>query len=220
MPNQTIFERLRGIQMQLNGLHAGGLSMSSAAKGAEREDFINKYLAEMMPPPFRFGSGDVTDQRGEKSGQIDIVVEYPFLPSLPMVSGSSRLYLAEGVAAVVEVKSSVLDQWEQVRSMAAAVKKLERHFGSTLSMGQPQVRIPVFVVGYQGWRDIDTMKSKLENKDVDGILVIDQGLFASNDDFQGITASGPWALWGLIHCINLAASTLKLASASLLDYAK
>ncbi|HEY4507692.1 MAG TPA: DUF6602 domain-containing protein [Candidatus Paceibacterota bacterium] len=195
--------------------------MSSATKGGEREDFINKFLAEVMPPPYRFGDGDITDQNGGKSGQVDLVVEFPFLPSIPMIGGSSRLYLAEGVAAVIEVKSSLDSQWKEVEKTATAVKKLERKFGATLSMGNtPQVRIPVFAVGYTGWKEIETLKSKLANKDIDGLLVIDPGLFVSNHNYQGITAHGPWALWGLLQCIHLATSSLKAASANPLDYAR
>jgi hypothetical protein len=221
MPNKHIFQRLAGIQTQLIGLHGGGVTMSSATKGAEREDFISKFLAEVMPPPYRFGNGDISDQNGEKSGQVEIVVEYPFLPSLPMAGVSTRLYLAEGVAAVIEVKSSIDKQWEEVKRTATAVKRLERKFGATFSMGtRPQSQIPFFAVGYTGWKELETVKSKLENKDIDGILIIEDGMFVSNENYQGITARGPWALWGLIQCIHLAASTLKAASANPLDYAK
>ena len=52
--------------------------------------------AKGLPPIYRFGTGDATDSTGNKSGQLDVVVEYPFSPSLPVVgTGQSRLYLAE-----------------------------------------------------------------------------------------------------------------------------
>jgi hypothetical protein len=147
MANTHIQQRLLGIQQQLIGLHSGGVTMSSATKGGEREDFINKFLTEMIPPPYRFGEGDITDINGEKSGQVEIVVEYPFLPSFPMIGGKSRLYLAEGVAAVIEVKS----KWEEAGRTATAVKKLSRELGATFSMGNPpSPKIPVFEVGYTG----------------------------------------------------------------------
>lgn len=219
MPNKHIFERLSGIQQQLIGLHRGGATLSSATKGGEREDLINKYLGGIMPPPYRFGDGDITDNNGERSGQVEIVVEYPFLPSLPMVGGSSRLYLAEGVAAVIEVKSSIDSQWDDVKKTAVAVKKLKRDFGATFAMGgTPQEKIPFFAVGYTGWKEVETVKSKLSD-DVDGILIIDSGIFVSNQAFGEIIAPGPWALWGLIQCIHSAASTLKAATANPLDYA-
>jgi hypothetical protein len=211
-----------GIQAQLIGLHGGGATMSSATKGTEREDFTSKFLEEVMPPSYRFGDGDISDQNGKKSGQLEIVVEYPFLPSLPMVGGSTRLYLAEGVAAVIEVKSSLDAQWKEVEETAMAVKRLERKFGATVSMmgPQPQPQIPFFAVGYTGWKKLDTIKSKLENKNIDGVLIIENGMFVSNENYQGITAKGPWALWGLIQCIHLATSTLKATLVNPSDYAR
>jgi len=119
MANSHIRNRLEGIRQMLMGAHHAGGPLSSASKGNEREAFINGFLAEVLPPQFRFGSGDATDQSGVKSGQLDIVVEYPFVPSLPIVSGKSpRLYLAEGIVAVIEVKSDVGEQWGEVTETA------------------------------------------------------------------------------------------------------
>ena len=71
--------------------------MSAASKGAERQAFIESFLTNVLPPTFRFGSGDATDAAGHRSGQLDVVVEYPFSPSLPSFGGPgvTRLYLAE-----------------------------------------------------------------------------------------------------------------------------
>jgi hypothetical protein len=71
----------------LKGVHQAGDRLSNASKGNEREAFINGFLSQVLPPHFRFGSGDITDQHGARSGQLDIVVEYPFVPSLPIVAG-------------------------------------------------------------------------------------------------------------------------------------
>src|SRR4051794_15735815 len=111
MANQAIFARLTGIQQMLTGVHQPGSPMSSASKGTERQAFIDQVLREVLPPVYRFGTGDATDVSGYRSGQPNVVVEYPFAPNLPLGGPSSRLYLAEGVAAVIEVKSNVADQW-------------------------------------------------------------------------------------------------------------
>jgi hypothetical protein len=37
------------------------------------------------------------------SGQLDIVIELPFLPSFPTPGANERLYLAESVALAIEV---------------------------------------------------------------------------------------------------------------------
>ena len=99
--NQHLQQRLAGIRQMLIGAHRAGASMSSASKGGERESFLDGFLAEMFPPPFRFGTGDATDSSGHRSGQLDVVVELPFLPSIPIPGSANRLYLAEGVGAVL-----------------------------------------------------------------------------------------------------------------------
>jgi hypothetical protein len=101
-----VFQRLAGIQQILKGVHAASDPLSAASRGAERQAFIDSFLANVLPPVYRFGTGDATDKQGNRSGQLDVVVEYPFSPTLPGVGASTptRLYLAEGIAAVIEVK--------------------------------------------------------------------------------------------------------------------
>lgn len=221
MPNQHVVERLAGIQSLLLSVHKAGAAMSASSKGTEREHFVKVFLAEVLPPPFRFGMGEITDTAGRESGQIDVVVEYPFLPSLPTTAGSPRLYLAEGVAAAIEVKSDVAAQWREVEATANALRALERRFGNTSSMGEPPgVKVPLFAVGYRGWSEAETLKKHVEGGMVDGILVIETGLFVSTPEFMGIRATGPWSLWGLITCLHQATSTLKSTSATPVEYAQ
>jgi hypothetical protein len=97
MMNKYIVDRLTGIHQMLMGAHRAGKPMSSSSKGSEREAFVDLFLSQVLTPQFRFGSGDATDQEGRRSGQLDVVVEYPFVPSLPIVgSMKPRLYLVEG----------------------------------------------------------------------------------------------------------------------------
>jgi hypothetical protein len=115
MPNQHIAERLASIRDILNSVRRGGGTLSAATKGNERSAFIDNFLRRVLPDPFRFGTGDATDATGKRSGQLDVVIEYPLMPSLPLPStGDHRLYLTEGIAAVIEVKSDVAAQWNEV----------------------------------------------------------------------------------------------------------
>jgi hypothetical protein len=124
--------RVGGIRRQLLGAYHGTAPGSSASKGAEREFFIDLFLSQVLPSPFRFGTGDATDAAGSRSGQLDVVVEYPLLPSLPLAGGSRyRLYLAEAIAACIEVKSNVAGQWDEVTRTAAKLRALRRKLGGT-----------------------------------------------------------------------------------------
>ena len=201
--------------------------MSSAAKGEERAAFIGEYLSKVLPPIYRFGSGDVTDSNGEKSGQLDIVIEYPFFPSLPSGGGGqTRLYLAESIAAVIEVKSDLSNQWPEAVRTATALSRVRSKFGPALSIqpgsmsyGVPRPnRIPIFAVGYTGWSSISALKSKLEScSNIRGALVIDRGLYVSKG---GIAATGPWALWALICDLHKITNSLQGASPDPAMYAE
>jgi hypothetical protein len=182
MANHHLLDRLEGIQKMLMGVHAAGASMSASSKGQERQQFIDHFLAHALPPIYRFGSGDATDASGHRSGQLDVVIEHPFAPNLPIGAGQpTRLYLAEAVAAVVEVKSDLAGQWEEAKRTANAVAPLRRNFALSMSMGQaPSPTLPTYIVGYTGWKKIETLQAKLaECPAIAGILIIEDGLFCA-----------------------------------------
>jgi hypothetical protein len=224
MPNQFVYERLAGIQHVLIGVHRSGAPMSAASRGDERQAFVGSFLANVLPTTFRFGSGDATDEHGHRSGQLDVVIEYPFSPSLPSFgsAANTRLYLAESVAAVVEVKSNVAAQWDEAKRTAAKLAPLRRAFeGGMMMFGDgPSDRISLFVAGYTGWNTLETLKRNLDEcPDIAGVLVIDRGLFVSSAEFGGVQATGPWALWGLISCLHRITNSLQAASTDPQSYA-
>lgn len=221
MPNQYVDQRLAGIQTILNGVHQAGVGMSSNSIGSERQAFIQDFLANVLPPSYRFGSGDATDATGLRSGQLDVVIEHPFAPSLPGVgSGSTRLYLAECIAAVVEVKSNVASQWGQALHTAAALKPLRRQYQSSMVMGMPpSPDIPFFVAGYTGWATLATVQSNLASApNVDGVLIIDKGIFVASPRYGGLVGSGPMALWAFISLLHAITNSLQAASTNPLAY--
>jgi len=212
--------RLAGMQQMLMGVHAAGGTLSNASKGAERDAFVNRFLSEVLPPPFRFGTGDATDQAGNRSGQLDVVIEFPLVPSLPVHAGSPRLYLAEGIVAVLEVKSDVAAQWNEVLGTAAQLERLTRVYGSGVSIGpRAGLRVPLYAVGYRGWSNFAVVKKHVQDSPaVSGILVIESGHFCGRYDaltaedkpyvYSYERAGSPMALWGLISCIHHAASMI------------
>lgn len=222
MPNEHVHTRLRGIQAQLMAAHVANSSMSANSRGRERETFISDFLAAVLPPSYRFGSGDATDLTGKRSGQLDVVVEHPIGPSLPAVgSAATRLYLAETVAAVIEVKSNLTNQWDEVIHTINALAPLRRDYPSMMTMGlKPTSHIPLIAVGYKGWKTFDTIKERIKDHPaIAGILVIDEGFFVSSNYYYGITAPGAWALWGMISVLHLITNGLQSASTNPLGYA-
>jgi hypothetical protein len=170
-----------------------------------------------MPLPFRFGTGDAIDETGNRSGQLDIVLEFPFLPSFPGYSTGPRVYMAESIAAVIEVKSNIEKEWKETLQTAEKLESLKKNLNYELGAqkGFPMDRIPFFAVGYEGWKTVGTVRSKLADVPIDGILVIDGGVFVGSTDITGfgeIAVSGPESLFWLIWCLQRTTRVLNSAS--------
>jgi len=214
MVSQYLCDRLSGIKDMLMGVHKASSGGSSATIGNEREQFVTLFLSKVMPLPFRFGTGDATDESGNRSGQLDIVLEFPFLPSFPVLGIGPRLYLTESIAAVIEVKSNIRSQWKQVLKTAEHLASLKRNLDYFLSAqaGPTMDRIPFFAIGYEGWRKVTTVQKKLADGPIDGILVIEPGVFASSEHFDKIAVCDLTSLWWLIYCLQRSTRIMNTAS--------
>lgn len=96
--------------------------------GDARESFIRDILEKFLPSSIAIGSGQIIDQYGGRSKQIDIIIyrrEFPILKTF----GSADVYLVEGVLATIEVKS-ILDRENLIMALenAKSVKKLTPKF--------------------------------------------------------------------------------------------
>ena len=158
--------------------------MPSAPRGGERELVLRDLLRQVLPPIYRFGQGAITDSTNRLTGQIDVVMELPFGPSLPMPAGSHRLYLAESVAAVIEIKSDLSSQWNEVERTIRPIRQLERDIGQRPQPGKriaPIEGIPCYVIGFRGYATLKGLASRLEGTESaarpHGALVIESGAF-------------------------------------------
>jgi hypothetical protein len=189
--NPLIASRLNGIYGVLCSAFEGGAPLSSASKGYEREVFISLFLSEVLPSIYRLGTGDITDalkndDASRRSGQIDIVIEMPWAPSFPAIVGTgARVYPAETVGTAIEVKSNLSSEWTNVIRTATALEPLrQRLSGIAVDAGRLSVKnkteepIPLYAVGYEGWSTVDTIKEKLRNAPLDGILILKHKIFA------------------------------------------
>ena len=215
--NPHIESRLKAIQQALNVHRQGGTGLPHAVSGSEREHLINDYLAQVLPPLYRFGRGAITDTAGQISGQLEVVMEIPFGPNFPMQGGKERLYIAEAVAAVIEVKSNLSTQWQEMERTIRDVKKLSRDLRQPMHLipeSSPSpinsvdfgLKIPCYAVGYTGHSTLQGLQKRLSatppDSRPDGVMVIDSGCFI------GATASatGVWGLYAFIaelaSCVN------------------
>ncbi|BEO41892.1 DUF6602 domain-containing protein [Serratia ureilytica] len=249
MISEVLYIRLESVLRMLNANYDGVRHSPSALKGAARADFINNYLKNVIPQGLRIRtSGEIIDSKNNQTGELDIVIENGHFPNIPIVSGdSSRLYFAEGVAAVIEVKSNLQSQWNEALSTGEKLSKIARNFSGTLSFDNggthvirtdriisnpvlpkittvPQAKmidkVPYFIVGYTGWSDINTLSRKIkESSDiVSGVLQLDNGFFVSGGMFKEVLANGPLCLLAFINCIYESYGFIKSPSVNLLSY--
>lgn len=199
--NETVNDRLEGIRRALTAQSAAGSGLPSTAKGGEREAFVGEFLARVFPPHFRFGTGFITDSKGAKSGQIELVAELPFFPSIPIPPADVRMYFAEGVALAIEIKSDLSSQWHQVEDTVRSVRVLSRQIpeGTMWFGDDPPSLIPVFVVGYRGFSTVKGVESRIQNTAVETrpdatLLLGDPGVFVCGE----VTAIGGAAMMGFL----------------------
>ena len=185
--------RLQALLDFFRAADAGGSTLSSASKGIERELFIHYALNHIIAPPFRIGTGDITDLTNQRSGQLDIVIEYGNSISFPLLYAvnTPRLYLAEGVCAVLEVKSDLAGQWSEVLNTQSRLTPLRRSCIDWLSYKKQSDSIPLFAIGYRGWKTMETLRDKLDQSNLEGILVLESGLFCG----RKYQEKGPEALY-------------------------
>ena len=217
--NPHLIQRLTAIQSALMAQHAGGQGLATAQAGSERETFLREFLQKVFPAHRRFSTGTITDSSGERSGQVDVAIEYGFVPSFPMPSTDERLLLAESVALVIEVKSDLSAQWPEVRSTTESVRRLKPQLNPVMFFGQgPPDRIPIVAVGYRGHKTVSSLRNRLDTTPAeerpDAALVIESGSFCG----FGVTKQGPLGLYALCFGINSVLSRLGFAAPDLLSY--
>jgi hypothetical protein len=221
MPNPHLIQRLAAIQQSLLAHHMGGQGMPNSMAGGERETFLREFLQALFPAHRRFSSGAITDSEGKITGQVDIAVEYGVVPSFPTPGSDQRLLLAESVAIVLEVKSNLVAQWNQLCDTTQRIKVLRRNMNPILQIGQPLMpHIPTIAIGYQGHATLDGLRQRLldtpEDRRPDGALVISSGCFVG----LGVEAHGALGLYALCLAINEVIARLQLAAPDLLSYVR
>ncbi len=225
--NQHLIKRLDAIQQTLSAQYSGGRGLPNTTAGSEREAFLREFLQKVFPAHRRFSTGAITDAQGGISGQVDIVVEYPFVPSFPLPSTDERLLLAESVAMAIEVKSDLISQWGQVRETVKKVKALRRQLNPLMVLDEEPAAfsarvssetIPCVVVGYAGHTTTAALSKRLRDtpkcERPDAALVIRSGCFCGFD----MEATGASGLYVLCVAINSSLNSLGAAAPNLLAY--
>jgi len=208
------------------GAYFAGKGLANASRGSEREILIREFLSKVSPPTLRFGSGTILDGYGKMSGQLDIVVEYPWYPSFPTPSSEERLYLAESVVLAISVKSNLTAQWHQVEKEVEQLAVLRRNWRTTTTIGRGAVQfgeneiwpVPLLAIGFEGHSSVDALRRRMEQTPEDrrpaAALVLDSNVFVG----WNAMAEGAKALLNVCTAIPLLAAEVTHASTDLARY--
>ncbi|MCA9472280.1 MAG: hypothetical protein MRJ96_03090 [Nitrospirales bacterium] len=154
--------------------------------GHNREVFCSKFLSGVLPNHLRISSGEIWDSERAKTGQLDLIVVRD--DAIPLdFSGNRRTYLAEGVFAVIEVKSNLTRT-----KLVEAGESLERvshlkvlpctgiKMGKDATLNRP-LRI---AFGYKG-ATFDTLAEEICSRSwhnlFDLVCILDQGALVAKD---------------------------------------
>lgn len=169
-----------------------------------------------MSPHIRLGMGQIIDRHHKVPGQLDIVVELPFGPSLQIEEGSSRLYFADLVASVISVKSDLARQFDGCIEELKKVRALDcdLNAGSKGRFLKIEQKIPFFAVGYIGFETAQSLKEKILKFEPfdrpNGVLCIKSGAYDSMREEREIMRDGWRGLLAFVDDINDDACSMML----------
>jgi len=183
--------------------------------GDNREEFINRFLKKCLPPKLKVDSGEILDKKGNKTGQIDTIIIRDDCPSLDI--GQNNTFLAEGVFAIIEVKSNLNNEkLIEAGNKLIEIKNLEIDFGIGIRSGAKCDRPLRMVFAYEG-ATLPTIKNTLMNNNwldiFDLICILNRGVIINSgedekvervfedkeDESQLLLASGRAAALGFIY---------------------
>src|ERR1041385_7181264 len=96
----------------------------SGNKGTNAEQVLRDFLRHFLPPYNRVGHGEVIDQSGASSRQLDVVITNEYHPYLNDLTAPS-VFIVEGVSCAAEVKSVLTgDELERALENSLSFKRL------------------------------------------------------------------------------------------------
>ncbi|WP_146244187.1 DUF6602 domain-containing protein [Curtobacterium sp. MCBD17_032] len=130
-------------------------------KGDVVEGAVRTFLRGHLQRVFDVGTGEVIDQFGHRSPQLDVVVSNSDQPFAYPIDASG-LYLAEGVSAVGEVKSKlnsaslqdILTKGQQIRQIRPRPLQGDEVYGNPVDIDRYVMSLPYFAIAIES--DIST----------------------------------------------------------------
>lgn len=158
-------------------------------RGSEREAVLRSFLSAYLPTRYGISSGEIVDYQGGTSHQCDLIIYDHYNCPLLLAGRDVRIFPAESVLAVIEVKSvlsakEIEDSIDKIRDL----KNLTRENGP----------IPGIIFAYKsGWENEPIMRTVTEfqkhyrqfqgHQLVDLVCILDDGIISLDTVYEGFT---------------------------------
>lgn len=191
MPRQQL--ELLQKQMTLRFEEIRAMYEHTGNKGSNAEKILRDFLQQFLPPYYRIGEGEVIDQTGAHSRQIDIVITNEYHPYLNDLTAPS-IFIIEGVSCVAEVKSVLNgEELEKALKNSLSFKRLEiaLPMETEISHSNPEdlsrfvFKRPSFLFAFESKLSISTIKERIEDwnklhnlsipEQIDGVFILTGG---------------------------------------------
>jgi hypothetical protein len=147
-----------GVVDELRGAYRKSEGAPAPCMGSLRERGIRRAIEHSLPNIATIYEGEVIDQFGAQSGQLDGIVVHSTGAALATAADDTRVVLAEGVLAAIESKSNLMTQWAEVERTWEMLRKLRRWEGTPegvlINGGRPhpsEAAISLIAIGRVGW---------------------------------------------------------------------
>jgi hypothetical protein len=139
---------------------------AAANKGSLREEAVKRAIMHSLPATARLYDGEIVDPFGGQSGQLDGIVVAATGAALATSPTDPRVVLAEAALGVIESKSDIGAQWDEVKLTWNKLRVLRRYKGNPAGAwhgGGPHPSdhaFPLLIVGRFGWQKNTTLRDK------------------------------------------------------------
>lgn len=125
--------------------------------GTAREGLISNFLEKNLPEFIRYHSGEIFDSKGNRSGQIDIVL-HPITSPKIYLNNNINMFPAETVLCALEVKSNLttgknshldasLELCKKIKNLIISRRKSEYQFSPYVVDAD---KVPYIIFAYKG----------------------------------------------------------------------
>ena len=165
-------------KMLLSKYRRSSIQEQSPNIGTNREVYIKDFLESIIPPRLEVRSGELIDNKGNRSGQLDVILVRNDTPHLSLEGEDT--YLITGAFCAIEIKSNL--NKEKLLKATETLSKVEALNKPSVQIliGYEDIRIYNIVIAYEG-STLGSLSKHLSGDCIDMVCVLNKGILIKKD---------------------------------------